>query len=406
MLKNILGQISPRMNLMLINQISTLLTLPIVLSCTSNYSFGLVGTSLIIMQAGWVIIDWASTVYFTEVWHNLSDQLKKSMVISRHILSRILMGCSYLMMISLAIAMNIITLPWELFLVIVPGVLAGGMFPLWFFHIIKKPGELVGITLFSRTFFVLMTFLLIRSDADVNIYLALQSFTLSLITVFAYRRMFLFHNLRWQPTNINDAIKHLKKNTPFMFNTLSNNHIHTFWSLSLLILSGPISIGLYSIADQAYRAGNSISATFAQVIRVNTIHEKLANTWFIVLIFMSFAFAIFMMGQWIISNILPSFLSNDYRGLIYILRIMLTIWLVQAWIKFINYSILGKVLGIKTLHRFSLWITLMHLICIFIWAINTSSLDTFTEYFLWASTFQLLILISPVISKCFISKNK
>ena len=405
MLKNILRQISPVMNIMFINQISILLTFPVVLNCMSSYSFGLVGTSLIIMQAGWVIIDWASTVYFTEVWHNFSGQLEKSKVISRHILSRILMASGYLMMISVAIAMNIITLPWELFLVIIPGVLAGGIFPLWFFHIIKKPGELVGITLFSRTFFVLMTFLLVRSDADVSTYLTLQSFTLSLITLFAYRRMFLFHNLRWQPTNINDAIKHLKKNTPFMVNTLSNNHIHTFWSLSLLMLSGPIVIGLYSIADQAYRAGNSISATFAQVIRINTIKEKLANTWFVVLIFMFLVFTIFMVGQWIISNVLPGFLTGDYKGLIYILRIMLSIWLVQAWIKFINYSIFGKFLGTETLHKFSLWFTLLHLICIFIWAINTSSIDRFTEYFLLASIIQFSILMSPFIIKCFKRKN-
>ena len=391
---------------MLINQISVLLTLPILLSNMSSYSFGLVGTSLIIMQAGWVIIDWASTVYFTEVWHNYSTQIEKNKLISQHILSRLLIAIIYLTFISGAIVLNIITLPWELFILIIPGVLAGGMFPLWFFHIIRKPGELVGVTLISRIIFILLTFWWVRSDTDITIYLALQSFTFSLITLYSFRRMFLIHNVQWQPTNLRNIIKHLRLNTPFMVNTFSNNHIHVFWSLSLSILSGPVTIGLYSLAEQCYRAGNSISATFAQVIRVNTIEVKLANTWIIVLTFMFIVFILFLVGQWVIGNILPSFLPNDYKGVINILRMMLTIWLFQAWIKFINYSIIGKILGVNALHKFSFWVTLLHLICIFIWATNSSTLEDFTEYFLLASILQFLVLMSPIIIKlCMIMKK-
>ena len=405
MFKVILGQISPRMNIMLINQISVLLTLPFLLSCMSNFGFGLVGTSLIIMQAGWVIIDWASTVYFTEVWRSSFSQLKKNKLVSRHILSRILLGSLYLIIICGAIATKIIILPWELFFVIIPGILAGGIFPLWFFHVIKKPEELVGITLFSRTFFVLMTFWWVKSDTDIVTYLALQSFSFSLITLFALRRMFIFHNLQWQTTNVSDAIKHIRLNTPYMANTLTNNHIHIFWSLSLSILSGPIVIGLYSIAEQAYRAGNTISATFAQVIRINTIQVKLVNTLPIVLSFIFLVFIIFIAGQWVITNILPTYVSNDYTEVLSILKMMLCIWLVQAWIKFINYSIVGKILGIKSLHRFSLWVILLHLLCIFTWSINVSTLYSFTEYFLIASILQLLILISPILRNYYTSKD-
>jgi len=404
MLKLILGQIRPRINIMLINQISVLLTLPILLSNMSSYSFGLVGTSLIIMQAGWVIIDWASTVYFTEVWHNYKTQIEKNKFISQHIFSRLLIATLYLLIISGAITFHMIILPWEFFILIIPGILAGGMFPLWFFHIIKKPGELVRVTLISRIIFILLTFWLVRSDTDIATYLILQSFTFSLITLFAFRRMFLFHNYLWQPTNLKSVIKHLRLNTPFMVNTFSNNHIHVFWSLSLSILSVPVAIGLYSIAEQGYRAGNSISATFAQVIRVNTIQDRLENTWSIVLTFMLLVFMVFIAGQWIIINILPSFLPDDYKDLTNILKIMLIIWLFQAWIKFINYSIIGKILGIDNLHKFSLWITLLHFICIFIWASNSGDLVNFTEYFLLASILQFLILMCSLIIKYFISK--
>ena len=406
MLKNILRQISPRMNIMLINQISILLTLPVILSNMSNFSFGLVGISLIIMQAGWVIIDWSSTIYFTEVWHKYPNQFEKNKLISRHIYSRLLIFIVYLVSISSAIALKIISLPWELFAVIIPGILAGGIFPLWFFHIIKRPDELVVITLTSRILFVVLTFLLVKSDADKVIYLALQSLTFSLITIYGFRRMFLFHNVHWQPTNLRNAINHLRLNTPYMFNTFCSNHIHILWSLSLSMVSGPVAVGLYSLAEQGYRVGNSISAAFAQVIRVNTIKEKLVNTLFIVLTFMFLVFIIFFVGQWVVDNILSSVLPYDYKGVINILKIMLAIWLVQAWIKFINYSIVGKILGTNTLHKFSFWIILLHLTFILVWAVNSSSLNNFTESFLLASVIQFSILLASLINKYCFSKNK
>jgi len=390
-------QVSPRLAIMLINQISILVTLPWLVSHLSPVTFGLVATALIIMQAGWLLIDWAQMNYVTEVWHHHPTQLQKNKLVSQLILSRLLLAGGYLLIMAGVITAEIITLPWEFFIALSLAAVAGGLLPLWFFHVIKKPGELVGITLIARTFFVLLTLWWVRADSDATIYLALQSLSFVTITLFAFRQMVIVHHYRWQATKISEALSQIRISTPFVINTLTNNHVHIFWSLALIMLASPLSIGLYSLADQAYRAGSAITHALVQVTRINSMHGTLRQAWSLILPFMLGALVLSLAGQWVISEFLACLLPYNYEGAVFIFRVMLTIWLVQTWVNLTNYPIIGKALGLNKLHRLSPWIFVTHLSFIITWSAMSRTLDSFVISFLLASVAQVIILFTPFI---------
>ena len=156
MIRTTLTQISSRMSIMLINQLSVLVTLPWLVAHLTPITFGLVAMALIVMQSGWVLIDWGQVNYVTEVWHQHGTPEKKSKLITGMICSRLLLAGTYLFLMAVLISVDIIRLPWIFFMAIAPATVSSALFPLWFYHVIKKPGELVWVTLVSRTIFVLL----------------------------------------------------------------------------------------------------------------------------------------------------------------------------------------------------------------------------------------------------------
>jgi hypothetical protein len=390
------------MAIMLINQISILITLPWLISNLTPVTFGLIATALIIMQAGWVIIEWAQTNYVTEVWHFQSKQLQKNKLISQLILSRLLMAGGYIVTVAAIISQDIISLPWEFFFTLILATVAGGLLPLWFFHVIKKPGELVGVTLISRTFFVLLTLCYVRTDNDASTYLALQSLSFLAITLFAFWRMVVAHHFRWQVTKLSEALAQIRISNPFVINTLTNDHIHIFWSLALTMLASPIAIGIYNLAEQAYRAGSAITSALAQVMRVNSKKTTLRQAIGLIFPFMFGTLLISLVGQWVISEYLAYLLPISFNEATIIFHAMLVIWLVQTWVKLVNYPITGKAIGLVKLHRLAPWILVIHLGFIIFWFAKSGTLDSFVIYFLAASIIQLIILINAVIIKYYI----
>ena len=57
MIQITLEQLSPRLMIMLINQVSTIITIPWLATHLSIDTFGLISTSLILIQTGWIFIN-------------------------------------------------------------------------------------------------------------------------------------------------------------------------------------------------------------------------------------------------------------------------------------------------------------------------------------------------------------
>jgi O-antigen/teichoic acid export membrane protein len=69
-----------------------IITIPWLAMQLSPEVFGLVSTSLIIIQVGWVFIDWGLMNYATEIWQDGDDKNKKNELIAKLITSRLILS--------------------------------------------------------------------------------------------------------------------------------------------------------------------------------------------------------------------------------------------------------------------------------------------------------------------------
>ena len=82
MIKDSLKQVSSRMMIMLFNQLAVMVTIPWLTIQLSPFVFGLVSTSLIIIQAGWIFIEWGLMNYSTEVWQDSASKVRQNKLIT------------------------------------------------------------------------------------------------------------------------------------------------------------------------------------------------------------------------------------------------------------------------------------------------------------------------------------
>ena len=84
MIRNIFRQISPRIAIMITNQLTTLFTIPWLAAHLNIELFGLIATCLILIQTGWIVIDWGGMNYSTEIWKS-----KQSITIKNELVTNI-----------------------------------------------------------------------------------------------------------------------------------------------------------------------------------------------------------------------------------------------------------------------------------------------------------------------------
>ena len=89
MIKVVLKQISPRVKIMLINQLVNLFTIPWIANHMNIETFGFVATALIIIQSGWIIADWGGMNYATEVWHPRKSNIIKNNIVTNLVCSKL-----------------------------------------------------------------------------------------------------------------------------------------------------------------------------------------------------------------------------------------------------------------------------------------------------------------------------
>ncbi|MDA7834709.1 oligosaccharide flippase family protein [Methylophilaceae bacterium] len=405
MIKKNLQQLSSRMLIMLYHQLAVIITLPWLALKLSPSVFGLVSTALILIQTGWVLIDWGLINYSTEIWKRNSSLAKRNSLITNLIASRQLLSIIYLIFILILIGLGVIILPWQFLLPFVLSTFVGAIFPLWFFHVNRSTKELLSITLISRLIFVCLVMLMVRDDSDVITYLYLHSLSFLVITFYSFYRMRVKYFFYWQGFSINKVNLHIKKSTAFFINSLTNSHVHIIWSFAVTITQGPIIIGLYSIAEQGYRAGSAVSNSVAEVLRLNSKDLSILKIWRVTFFYMASYFFVGCISFIFADTIVRLFFEPEYYGSIYILKILIGVWLIQSYIKLLNYPLLGKLITISKLHEMSSYILIAHLIIIALWFYFKGGIDWFTLSFFSASLIQLSLLIIRIKHQLNLKKN-
>ena len=376
---------------MLFNQLAVILTIPWLAIKLSPFVFGQISTSLIIIQAGWVFVDWGLMNYATEVWQRGASKTIKNKFITNLITSRLILSVIYLTLIFCLIASGVIYIPYDYLPPLALTIVFGAVFPLWFFHVNKSPKELVLITLCSRLIFIALVIIFVRTDAHAPTYLYLHTISFMAITMLAYYKMFIKYSFIWQGFNFIKSINYIVQSTGFFLNSLTNSNVHVMWGFAVTITQEPIAIGLYNIAEQGYRAGSAISNTISQVSRLNTIKLDIHQTLKLIIFYgIAYTFAA-IMGYLLASPIIKIFFQPIYFESVNILKILVGVWLVQSFIKLINYPLLGKLISVVSLHKMNPYIFFGYLSSFGVWSIFFGSLNSLVLTFFGASILHLCL---------------
>jgi PST family polysaccharide transporter len=385
MIKDSLKQVSTRMMIMLFNQLAVIVTIPWLAIQLSPFVFGLVSTSLIIIQAGWVFIEWGLMNYSTEVWQDSASKVRQNKLITNLITSRLILSAIYLALIFCLIILRVIYIPYPYFLPLALTIIFGALFPLWFFHVSKSLKELVIITLGSRLIFIALVMIFVKTDAHALTYLYLHLISFMTITLFAYYVMYVKFSFIWQGFNFIQSMNHITKSTAFFLNSLTNNNAHVLWGFAVTITQEPIVIGMYNIAEQGYRAGSAISNTVSQVLRLNTIKLGIHKTLRLSIFYgIAYSFAA-IIGYFLAAPMIKIMFQPQYMVSVDILKIFVGVWLVQSFIKLINYPLLGKLLSIERLHKMTPYIFFGYLLILGLWYVCFESIDGLVLSFFGAS---------------------
>ena len=393
MIKASLNQVSSRMIIMLFNQLAVIITIPWLAIQLSPEVFGLVSTSLIIIQVGWVFIDWGLMNYATEIWQDRAPKTTKNKLITNLIASRLILSALYLTLIYCLIALGVIFIPYSYYPPLALTTIFGALFPLWFFHVNKNPNDLIRITLFSRLIFIALVVIFVKTDAHAPTYLYLHSVSFMVITLFAYYKMIVKNSFTWLGFNFIHSINLIAQGIGFFLNSLTNSNVHVIWSFAVTITQEPIVIGIYNIAEQGYRAGSAISNSVSQVSRLKTKWLGISQTLRLTVFYgITYAFAA-MFGFLLAAPMIKIFFQLEYIASVSVLKILIGVWLIQSYIKLINYPLVGKLISVEKLHKMTPFILFLHLFMLGLWYVIFGDLYSLAISFLAASLIHLSLFV-------------
>ena len=394
---NIYRQLIPRVNIMLINQISALITIPWAAHKFSTEMFGFVATAIIILQFSWMIIQWGYQHYVTEIWRDDVSKLSKNILVTQILASQIFLAFVFLVFMSLLINYSLINLPTSLFTNLILAIIFGGILPLWFFNIHMSSERLVPVTFFSRLIFLFCVFSLVNGDEDAQIFILLHGLSFFIITSYAIWIMHVSYKFRIYLNKGLLVFNHTKRCFPFFINSITNNQTSVLWSLFLSLgISNPFTIGLYSIAEHAYRAGGAISDTVAQVARVNLKKKSTNETLRFAKITIGIYFIFLCLGLLIIKPFVMLFFNDDYLPVIPILQIMILAWFFQSCSKIMGYSTLGQIISFKAVNQLGLIFLILHILMMCSWLFYGADLLTLTLLLLFLNFLHFLIILLGV----------
>jgi O-antigen/teichoic acid export membrane protein len=394
---NIFRQIIPRVNIMLINQVSALITIPWVAHKFSNEMFGFVATAIIILQFSWMIIQWGYQHYVTEIWRQDASQLSKNILVTQILASQIFLAFVFLVFMSFLIHFSVINLPTSLFAYLILAIISGGILPLWFFNLHMSSERLVPITFLSRLIFLFCVFSLVNGDEDAQIFILLHALSFFIITGYAIWVMYVSYKFRIYLNSGLSVFNHTKKCFPFFINSITNNQTSVLWSLILSIgATNPFTIGLYSIAEHAYRAGGAISDTVAQVARVNLKNKSKKESLRFAKMTIGIYFIFLCIGLFIIKPSVKLIFNDDYLPVIPILQIMILAWFFQSCSKIMGYSILGQIISFRAVNHLGFVFLILHILMMCSWLYYDADLLTLTLLLLFLNFLHILIMLIAV----------
>lgn len=380
MLVNIIKHACSRGFIILTNQLSVLIAIPILASRLDFLVFGQVATGFVLVQLSWVLSDWGVQHFSIENWGAAKTLRDKNKLISLLLTLRLIVAIICLLIILFLIQVNYLNFPLLFWISIIPSILMGGAYPLWFFQVNKIPQTMIFPTFMSRLVYLLVIYLLVNDNSSAHWAFLAQGMNLGMITLYAYWHMIMRYSYSWINFNIKQFTFVLRSSFPYLLNAVTNNQINTLWGFGLAVVGGPIAMAIFNLGDQIYRMGGALTNVIAQSARIysreSSFDKTLPSILFFILIYLMLAFIVYFFAK----DIVMKFFNEDYYEAIKLIQIMTLIWALHAIIKILNYPILGKFFSTHFINRVTFKFLILHVFMFFVW-INLFDTPISMSYF-------------------------
>lgn len=386
-----LNHIAARGAIILINQLSLLLALPLVASRVDLITFGKIAIGLIIIQISWLIGHWGVQNFSIENWHKLKKRSEKNQIIFLSIAVGLMNGIIFLCLIYLLILHGWVDISKIFFMSLIPSVLIGAINPIWFFQLNKIPQKIIPPTFGARMLFLLIIFIFVKDNSDAHLFFLAQGIGLLIVCTYGFFLIIKKYKYRLTYFSMNQLIHFYIKNIPYFINSISNNKINTLWGSGLSIVGGAEAMALYNLGDEIYRFGSSMSNIAAQAVRIHFLKNTISKIRAINTLFIFFYFLFALLICLTIDSLLEISFSNDYSSASSIIKIMVFAWAINATVKLFNYPVLGKLYGISWLNRKTYFVVLLHVLFFIFWVIFFDSTQSMVIMFTLVNLIQLIL---------------
>jgi PST family polysaccharide transporter len=405
MLVSIIKHACSRVSIILTNQLSVLIAIPILASRLDFLVFGQVATGFVLVQLSWVLSDWGVQHFSIENWGAAKTLRDKNKLISLLLTLRLIVAIICLLIILFLIQVNFLNFPLLFWISIIPSILMGGAYPLWFFQVNKIPQTMIVPTFMSRLVYLLVIYLMVNDNSSAHWAFLAQGMNMGMITLYAYWHMIMRHSYSWINFNNKQFTFLLRSGFPYLLNAVTNNQINTLWGFGLAVVGGPIAMAIFTLGDQIYRMGGALTNVIAQSVRIyskeSSFDKTLPSVLFFILIYLMLAFIFYFFAK----DIVMKFFNEDYYEAIKLIQIMTLIWALHAIIKILNYPILGKFFSTDSINRMTYKFLILHVLIFLVWINLFDSPLSMSFFFGSVVLVHLIIFIYLVCHKVYLMKK-
>jgi len=394
-LKHIFG----RASIVAINQAAVLISLPILASRLDFFIFGQIAIGLLIVQLVWVLSDWGIQNYSIEIWNKIKNKSEKFIFASHVIVLNFLISILGLFIILLLMSFDFLNFPLVFWFAIIPSIIMGGIYPLWFYQVQKTPQDMIFPTFIGRLFFLIIIFFNVQNNDSAYWAFLAQGINLSIIVIYAFLRMRFQYSFVFKRIRLVEIINVGKSSAPYLINSLTNNQINTLWGFGLSIVAGPSAMALYNLGDQIYRAGGAITNIIAQSVRIYFIGRTFIEIRFTILFFVGLFSVITTLFFYLTDFLIVNYFPVDYLPASKIVKVMIFAWGFHAIVKLLNYPILAETFGAIWVNKMTYVILLLHFVGFTFWSLFLTGPYSLAFIFTIVILIQLLIFLFHIFIK-------
>ncbi len=385
--------LSARTLIVLINQISILIALPIVAFRLGIKDFGLLSIAMIIFQVSFMLTEWGFGIPAIKESSDASNKKDLGQMFFEVNLIKIIILLFIILFLYLFQLSNVLIFSNEaLFYSLIFAVIAGAFNPLWYFQAIEESQKLIMPSLLGRFLYLAIIFFLVSGYSSMHWVLAAQGITYLIITVWGL--YFVIPYLRNMPKfNLSKFKKRFKNSVPFFFSGAIMNQFHSVWGLFLISVAGPIEVAIFNLADQGLRAGGAFTNILPEVFLLRRLSEdssfknnKRIKLAIFTLVILSF------IGLFITEKVILIFFGSSYLLSVSVIQVTIIIWLLLAIIKLLGYPLLGIKFGLERVNKFNYIFFALNIIGIILWINAGNFTALFLAYFVLTICFIYLML--------------